>query len=154
MEAELCLLLGSLPGHRQCCTVMIMEFCSQSFTLKNPSSLGFSFFFLLLTSLRQVKGTLTRPRRWLSVLWEGVAEPAQTGVPSFLSASLSTTPNPELAGGWKRHRPSACFTSYERLGRWEVSDPEVKCRAALDQEVPRGKEAVNHSDGCSRLMGG
>lgn len=88
------------------------------------------------------------------MLYEGVAEPAQTGVLSFLSSSLSTTPNPELARGWKRRRPSACFTSYEHRGRWEVSDPEVICRAALDQEVPRGREAVSHGDGCSRLMGG
>lgn len=88
------------------------------------------------------------------MLCEGVAEPAQTGVLGFLSASLSTKPTPELVRGRKRHRPSACFTSQEPWGRLEVSDPEVMCRAALDQEVPRGREAVSHGDGCSRLMGG
>lgn len=44
VEAELCLLLGSLPGHHQCCTVMIMDFFSQSFTLKKPF-LTQGFFF-------------------------------------------------------------------------------------------------------------
>lgn len=69
--------------------------------LYSEETLPHSGFFspLLLTSLRQVKGSLARPGRWLSVLFEGVAEPAQTGVLSFLSASLSTTPNPELARG-------------------------------------------------------
>lgn len=88
------------------------------------------------------------------MLCEGVAEPAQTGVPDFLSASLSTTPNPELAGGWKRHGLRARLTSSERQGGPEVLAPEVMCPPALDQEVLRGKAAVNHSDGCSRLVGG
>lgn len=88
------------------------------------------------------------------MLCEGVAEPAQTGVPDFLSASLSTTPNPELAGWRKRHGLRARLTSSERQGGPEVLAPEVMCPPALDQEVLRGKAAVKHGDGCSQLVGG
>ena len=54
--------------------------------------LRFFFSSLLLTSLRQVKESLARPRRWLSVWCEGAADPAQTGVLSvFICISFHYT---------------------------------------------------------------
>lgn len=40
----------------------------------------------------------------------------RAGVLSCLSASLSTTPNPELVRGRQRHRPGACLTSLGKMG--------------------------------------
>jgi hypothetical protein len=92
VEAEPCLWLGSLPGHRQCCTVMKIFLQSKLYSEETLPHSGFFFSSLLLTSLRQVKESLARPRRWLSVWCEGAADPAQTGVLSvFICISFHYT---------------------------------------------------------------